>query len=238
MRSMEFWKMSLLDLEPEAMDKNIADIAARLRLFMRPRSKALICFPASLPSDFGTVFEQAVRIAGGIAMFWQPDIKWKTLLRLAFFERVETIIAPPLVVLGLAKLARATATPLYIRNAITAGYPCADWISDGIIKVMDCNVWDCCGHGTGHADNALSEALGADLYELFSQLHSWTSVLDVLLHKSSCGLEMELVVFPGQKLPTLPNCAKRLIKAWDPEQDEPFDLSLKLEIKENTWESH
>lgn len=238
MKSAECWKITLSDSVPEAIDKNAADIATRLRLFMRPRSKALICFPPSVASDLGVIFEQAVRMAGGIPMFWEPDIKWKTLLRLAFFERVETIIAPPLVVLGIAKLARATATPLYIRNAVIAGYPCSDWMSDGIIKVMDCNVWECCGQGTGHADKALSDVLGADLYELFSQLHSWTSILDVRLHKSSFGLEMELVVFPGQKLPTLPNCAKRLIRAWNPEQDEPFDVSLKLEIKENTGESH
>ena len=58
--------------------------------------------------------------------------------------------------------------------------------------------------------------------ELAQMIHSWTSVLDCRLSRGEYGLEMEVVTFPGEKLPKLPSCAKRLVRAWDPEKDEPF----------------
>ena len=73
-------------------------------------------------------------------------------------------------------------------------------------------------------DIAPAERLGTELDELMQELHSWTSILDARLERGESGLEMELVVFPGQKLPKLPTCAKRLIRAWNPEEDEPFGL--------------
>jgi hypothetical protein len=61
-----------------------------------------------------------------------------------------------------------------------------------------------------------------DLINLGQQLHSWTSILDCNLNKGECGLEMELVVFPGEKLPKLPSAAKQIIRPWNPNQDIPF----------------
>ena len=46
--------------------------------------------------------------------------------------------------------------------------------------------------------------------------------MDCRLNKGECGLEVEMIVFPGEKLPKLPNAAKRVIRPWDPETDEPF----------------
>lgn len=62
------------------------------------------------------------------------------------------------------------------------------------------------------------------LYALGESFHKWSSILDCKLQKGPYGLELELVTFPGEQLPKLPSCAKRVIRNWDPEIDEPFDL--------------
>ncbi len=61
-----------------------------------------------------------------------------------------------------------------------------------------------------------------DLLQLGQDLQSWTSILDCRLQKGEYGLEMELVVFPGEKLPKLPTAAKMLIRNLDLETQEPF----------------
>lgn len=66
---------------------------------------------------------------------------------------------------------------------------------------------------------------GADVDPMMEQLGrelmSWTSILDCKFHKGEYGFEMELVVFPGEKLPKLPSCAKQVVRNWDPETDVP-----------------
>ena len=96
-----------------------------------------------------------------------------------------------------------------------------------------------CGRcNTRLMDIVPAERLGSELDDLQQELHSWTSILDCKLEKGKHGLEVELVVFPGQKLPKLPTCAKRIIKAWNPEEDEPFALIPEWEKWENTSDSH
>jgi len=62
-----------------------------------------------------------------------------------------------------------------------------------------------------------------ELSDLGEGLLHWSSILDCHIEKTECGLELELVVFPGEKLPKLPTCAKRVVRAFNPEKDEPFD---------------
>ena len=64
-----------------------------------------------------------------------------------------------------------------------------------------------------------------DVLALYQQFHSWTSILDCRVVKGAYGLELELVVFPGEKLPKLPTSAKQVIRPWDPERDMPMDLN-------------
>ena len=71
--------------------------------------------------------------------------------------------------------------------------------------------------GTGESVDPTLAALGQEL------LH-WTSILDCRLKHTEYGLEMELVVFPGEKLPKLPSCAKRTLRPWDRERDCPMML--------------
>lgn len=276
---------------PESLDQTAAYLAEHLRLFLKQGDRVLVCFPAEKPQDLGALFVEGIRRVGGVPVLWGPDLRWKTLLRLAFSHRASAVIGPPMLVLGLAKLAKATNTPLNIRHAVTAVYPCPDWMIDGIIRELDCGTWGCfslgispvvigfsCGKSRGvhiredlyevTADGAaapcaltisnknlpqwrlpmmdrgrletapcpcgrkearlvdmeLPSKLGPELEGLYQQLLKWSSILDCRMEKGQYGLEMELVVFPGQKLPKLPSAAKRVIRGWNPEQDEPFGL--------------
>ncbi len=210
----------------------IAQVARSLRRFLRQREVVLICFPSEIYGDLGTVFEQAVRDCGGFPKVWGPDQKWKTLLRQAFSTRATTIIAPPRVLLGLCKAARSTATPLFILNAITAAHPCTPWMQEVISRGMDCKIRD-------HFDlGRPEETADATLVELEAYLQTWSSVLDCRMEKTPHGLDLELVVFPGEKLPTMPTCAKRIIRPWVPEQDAPMGYGHCWENPNYAAESH
>jgi hypothetical protein len=58
--------------------------------------------------------------------------------------------------------------------------------------------------------------------QLGRELMSWTSILDCKFRKGEYGFEMDIVVFPGEKLPKLPSCAKQVVRHWDPDTDVPF----------------
>lgn len=64
--------------------------------------------------------------------------------------------------------------------------------------------------------------IDADMAQLGADLHLWTSILDCRMARTGYGLELEIVTFPGEKLPKLPSCAKLVIRNWDPEHDMPF----------------
>lgn len=63
---------------------------------------------------------------------------------------------------------------------------------------------------------------GVDLAAMGESLHYWSSILDCRLEKTECGLELELIVFQGEKLPKLPTAARLIVRAFNPEKDEPF----------------
>lgn len=295
-------KIAAIASTPEELAKTQEYVVSHLRQFLKNQDTVLICFRAQNPWDLGSIFREAVLALEGTPVLAGPDYRWKTLLRQAFSTHATVIIGPPLVILGLSKVARATGTPLNIHHVVTSGYPCADWAIEGIGKGLDCAPWGCfcpgigplvsgfsCGKSPGvhirddryrvtvdaqdgevgqirlHSrllpeivlplgdcgrietapcacgcdtprlvDIAAPQRLGPELDELYQQLHSWTSILDCRLEKGEHGLEIELVVFPGEKLPKLPSCAKRIIRAWKPEQDEPFDWMVRSEeLKEN-----
>lgn len=60
------------------------------------------------------------------------------------------------------------------------------------------------------------------IQDLGEELQSWTSILDCALRRGPYGLEIELVVFSGEKLPKLPHAAKMVVRNFDPEVDEPL----------------
>lgn len=295
MAHLAFSKMAALAREPKALEATVSYLAGKLS-FLKPNEKVLILFPGKDPERFGALMRRAVLQRGASPIMWEGDLRWKALLRLAFSSRASTIVGPPLVILGLSKLAKYNGTPLSIRNVVTAGYPCLDWMIDGIIRGLDCRIWGCfepggdavvagfsCGRSLGV--HLRSEEYGAEIVDadgkplpegevgeiiLFPQkaptlrcsvsdharletspclcgsaaprlmdirhgsdtdtemtslgqyLHSWSSVLACSVVRGEYGLELEMVIFPGEKLPVLPNCAKQIIRPWDPETDEPF----------------
>lgn len=290
-----FDRMRQLADRPEEREASIRYLAEHLS-FLKRNEKVLICFESHEEASISSLMEQAVRLCGAEPIVWGEDQRWKTLLRLAFSRRVTTVIGAPLLILGLAKMARVRATPLYIRNVVTAGYPCLDWMIDGIRNGLDCKTWGCfdvhmsnivlgfsCEHSLGvHLreekyaveivdpdGDALPDGqqgsivvyrkdapelriplkesgtieiapcacgdpkrrlthihqgmeLDTDLADLGQYLLSWSSVLDCRLRKGECGLEMEVVVFAGEKLPEFPSAAKREIRIWNSDKDTPF----------------
>lgn len=53
-------------------------------------------------------------------------------------------------------------------------------------------------------------------------LLSWSSILDYRAVRTENGLELEVIAFPGERLPMLPSCAKRHVRPWMPKHDVPF----------------
>lgn len=297
---------------PQVLADTIEYVSDGMKKFIRRQERVLICFHGREPEGLGRIMEEAVRRAGGIPLQWGPDYRWKALLKQAFSTRATTVIGPPLIVLGLAKLARATGTPLFIRNVMTAGYPCLDWMIEGLQRGLDCKTWGCFGPGTGSVIGGIScgKSLGVhlrdalysveivdaagmplpdgeignvvlfpkgnsglrcqtadrarlekapcpcgctsprlmdiqpgfqidlDLAELGAHLQSWTSVLDCKIQKGPYGLELEAVVFRGEKLPKLPSCAKQVVRIWNPDMDMPFWWVPEREKSEFHGESH
>lgn len=138
-----FQKLYELETTPEALEEASQYIAGKLKPFLSTLEPVLICFPDEGPASLGAVFKRAVEICGAIAIVWGPDFRWQELLRLAFDSHANTVIAHPLVALGLVKLAKATSTPLYIYDLVFGGYPYARWMIEGVKKGLDCRVWGC-----------------------------------------------------------------------------------------------
>lgn len=143
MASMDFQELVRQAQEPEALERTVAYLTEHMRVFLRRQERLLICWPNRGPGSLGALMEQAARRAGGIPQYWGPDFRWKALLRQAFSSRTTAIAGPAFLILGLMKLARATATPLYVHKVLLEGTPGAQWILDGIQKGMDCSVWGC-----------------------------------------------------------------------------------------------
>lgn len=280
---------------PEMLEMTVDYLADNLKKFLQPGDDFLICFDNHEPENIGDLLEKAAKKIGVNALI-PEDLRWKTILKLAFRSRACAISAPPFVVLGLTKLARHTQTPLYFRNVVTVGYRCTNWIIEGIQKGLDCQVWGCYGPGSGalvsgftcnkeaviHLRDDLfdfeiedssgtvlpdgesgyvvitpkgmpelryhtaecakmrrtpcacgcTNALLMDMYSgedvdeyeerLGRELMLWTSVLDCRFRRGRHGLEIELVMIPGEKLPPLPECGGRAIRNWHPDKDIPY----------------
>ena len=297
---------------PDEAEATVSYLAQHLCSFVKKGDRVLICFSNETVGGLGWLMEKAILRCSGVPVIWGPDYRWKTVLQQAFYSHASVIIGPPLVVLGLCKLKKYTGLPLYIRHAVTAGYPCPDWMIEGIEQGMDCTASGCFGFGetgiiagfsceksagvhlrpdtygvrildtqgkalpageTGVIEifrkdqpqlrismdewaRILSEpcscgdqsvrmvdmcpgpGVDPDLVELGQQLQSWTSVLDCRIEKSEYGLELELMVFAGEKLPKLPSAAKLIIRPWDPKHDTPFYYAPTVKKWDFTGENH
>lgn len=294
MKQSNFEQLAVLAQEPQAVQRTIAYLKQHLGRFLRQKDRVLICFPQT-KDTFCRILDAAVLACGATPVWVGDDRRWITLLKTAFTQKCSCIIGPPLMVLGLSKVAKYMGIPLYVRNALLAGYPSTQWMVEGVKRNLDCQVWGCfdsgstviagfsCGHTfgvhlrteeygveivddegqpmqLGELGNVVifprtqpnlrcwvgdvgkletgccpcgqesprlveintRNGEGQDLADLGEQLHYWSSVLDCRMRKTEYGLELEMVVFSGEKLPVLPTAAKRILRNFDPEMDEPF----------------
>lgn len=142
-------RLSALESSPEALERTREYLRSRIGEILRPNEKVLICFPDDGPASLGTLLRDVLLACNCRPEFWGPDRRWKGLLRQTFVHNIDAIFGPPLVVLGLMKIAKATATPLSIYNAFLAGYPYASWMTEGIKRGLDCRTWGCYWIGAG-----------------------------------------------------------------------------------------
>lgn len=143
LKYIDFEKLYQLETTPEALEASSRYLADHIKPFLSLLEPVLICFPDEGPASIGGVFKRAVEICGAIAIIWGPDYRWQELLRLAFDSHANTVIAPPQILLGLMKLARATRTPLYVYDVIACGDPFPRWMVNGMQLGLDCRVWGC-----------------------------------------------------------------------------------------------
>jgi len=170
-----YWKFVEHVRKPENREASIAYLAEHLGKFLKQGERVLICFRCREEGSLSWLFEQAVLRCDGIPEVWSDDL-WKTLLRQAFTNKITAIIGPPLILLGLMKLKRYNNTPLFIRKVIVAGYPCPDWMTEGLVQGFDCEVGGCfalehsgivagfaCGHSWGV--HLWDERFGVDIID-------------------------------------------------------------------------
>ena len=132
-----------METTKDSLETTVSYLAERMKPFLSTLEPVLICFPDEGPASLGGIFKEAVLRCHAKPVIWGPDYRWKELLRFAFDTHANTIIGYPLVVLGLMKLARATATPLYFYDVILCGDPFSRWMVDDLKAGLDCRVWGC-----------------------------------------------------------------------------------------------
>lgn len=282
--------------EPVLREDTIAYLAEHLGKFLKPREKVMLAFREHKEGNISWLLEQAALRIDVVPVIWGPDHRWSTLLRQTFQSRASVVIGSPLILLGLTKLKKQSNTPLPIRKVVSVGFPCLQWVIEGITKGLDCEMGGCfsiheegivagfaCGHSWGiHVwekyygvdivdengvslpngtlgnlvlypksqpeirldlgdlamiantpcpcgsntarllDIQIGKSMEPDMSKLVLYLQSWTSILDCHLSKTEFGLEIEIIAFPGEKLPKLPSAAKLVIRSYDPKTDQPF----------------
>ena len=139
-----YWEIVERSRQPDVIEKTIVYLSEHLGKFLRKGEHVLICFPYKEKGSLSWFMEQAVLRCEAVPVVWSDNL-WKTLLRQAFTSKVTAIIGPPLILLGLMKLKQYNSTPLFIRRVVIAGYPCPEWMIDGLVKGFDCEVGGCFG---------------------------------------------------------------------------------------------
>lgn len=192
---------------------NMETIRGAMAACLRVQDKLLLCCAEAYARSIG----DAAREAGAVPVAWEPNLRWQNLIRLALLHRATAAAGSWRVILGLSKLAKATAAPLRIRNVILTGEGCPDWAAVSISAGLDAKVWDC----TCFPPDAKEDA---SLQQLEQTLLTWSSVLDYRAARTEMGLSLELIVFPGKQLPQLPSGARVTVRHWIPGKDVPFLL--------------
>lgn len=135
-------------MRPRAQEETVSYLTEKLSHFVRRMDSVLICLPNQEPGSLSHLMEQAVLLCEGVPVTWGQDHRWVSLLRLAFSSRVSAIVSTPLIALGLSKLQNYYSIPLFVRDVVTAGYPCEEWMIEGLCRGFDCHPRGCLSVGT------------------------------------------------------------------------------------------
>ena len=138
-----YQKLVELCNEPEFREQTIEYLAEHLGKFLRPWEHVMLAFREHTEGSISWLMEQAVLRIDAIPVIWGPDHRWNTLLRQTFESHAIAVIGSPLILLGLMKMKKQYNTPLPIRRVVSVGYPCLDWVIDGIVKGLDCELGGC-----------------------------------------------------------------------------------------------
>ena len=111
-------------------------------------------------------------------------------------------------------------------------------LDTGDFARLDTTPCACGGRTPRLVDVDANYGVDQTMAKLAESFHYWGSILDCKLANTGYGLELELTVFPGEKLPKFPNCAKLVVKAFNPESDEPYPHGYALKKRIFSTDSH
>lgn len=193
----------------------VSSVAELLRPFLRQREKILVCYYSDLNCTLWKSAAAAAEQLGGDVSLFDGRQTWQALLRQAFSQRATVLIGAPRMILGIAKIARATGTPLPVRHVVLLGCNQEAWLHKGIEESLDAII---------HVFDMANRQLDPLFARLDEMLLSWSSVLDYHAKRTEQGLRLEIVVFPGRQLPKLPSGASITVRPWRPGVDIPYCL--------------
>ena len=184
-----------------------AAISQTLRSFLRPQEKVLLCNGAEVAA-------KATEALGATVLCCDGKHSWQSLLRYVFSQRITVLMGSPKVILSLGKCAKVAGIPLPVRHVVLLEAVENEWLLEGIQNSLDARIHICdlsCG-------DKQPDPLWRQLDEM---LLSWSSILDYRAKRTEQGLCLEIIVFPGRKLPQLPSGASVTVRPWNPAADGP-----------------
>lgn len=203
-------------MHTDGMQRSV--IEEKLNSILRRRHRVLILLPPSEENLIHSI-AQAVDACGCVPVIPEDDYRWKTLLRLAFVERTETVVGTTQLIMGLLKVAKATMTPLFVHDVLLCGAerPC---IHDDLHRSLDCRIWNL---PVLLAQNQSTHNYAQSIFvALQDKLLGCPGILDFSMNMTECGTSLEVVALDNHKITMLPSCAKLLVRKWNPETDVPF----------------
>lgn len=124
-------------------EENIQYLQENMKAFIHPQDSVLLCTLAQDPPVIGEEIRQALENLDVEITFWNPDQTWRDLMWLAFSRHVSVVVGSARLILGLAKLARETDTPLNIQHVLVTGSLPGCELYDSIRSELDCTVEQC-----------------------------------------------------------------------------------------------
>lgn len=141
-------KIAVMAEQPDAVERSIAYMKKHMSQFLKKGEHVLICF-SKKDNAACYVLEQTILALECTPVWVGQDRRWVTILKLAFTSKCNCIIGPPLMLLGLSKVARHMGTPLFARNVLMSGYPSTEWMVEAVERGLDCCAWGCFDPGIG-----------------------------------------------------------------------------------------